>query len=503
MLSCKSINTIYGQFYRQVCRHPDLPAVITSMQTHSFRQLADQAARLAAVLPQDTRRIGVVVGHSPMMIALLLAILKNGAAYIPAEPSFPTRRIVTMLDDARADLLITDQDRARFDGLDLPVVCLEDLIARSDKLPADPAFWKETPEDLAYILYTSGTTGRPKGVMISSANVCHYARAFEQEFHTGPGDVMLQYSVCSFDIFTEEVFTSLLNGAAIAIPDENERSSLPALMCFVQAEGVTIISGFPYLLDQLNRLPALPDCLRLLISGGDVLRETYISRLRRMLPVYNTYGPSETTVCAAYCDCSQNEPLSDCTFPIGHPVAECEILLLDDQGDPVPDGEPGEICILGQGVGLGYAGDHPIENQAFTYWKDGARMYRSGDIGRRLPDGQLAFLHRRDDQVMILGRRVEPAEVQNALSSIEGIADAVVHAYFDPSHQAYLIGYVILNDPALSLESIRQGLSALLPSFMIPEFIVRMSAFPYNDHGKIDTRLLPVVLKEGRANENR
>lgn len=492
-------NRIYALFFDWVSKSPDAPALIDAKGTLSYFETAKRAAELSAALPADARRIGVVMEHSSSLILLLLAILKNGAAYIPAEPSFPTKRIDFMMEDARADLLITDQDPGRFSDCDIPVWSFSYLVEKAGD--GDLYSYKEKPEDPAYILYTSGTTGKPKGVMVSSANVCHYARAFEHEFHSGPGDLMLQYSVCSFDIFTEEVFTTLLNGAALVIPNAEQKKDIHSLMQFIQDKGITIVSGFPYLLEQMNRLDSIPDSLHLLISGGDVLRESYVSNLRSKVHVYNTYGPAETTVCAAYCDCSHTSPLSDGTFPIGHPVLETQIVLLDENGKPVPDGEIGEICILGQGVSMGYTGDRKKENEAFRTTPDGQKIYFSGDLGRMLPDGNLAFLYRKDSQIMILGKRVETGEVENVLSRLPGIAMAAVRAFKDPMDLDYLIAYVVLEDPSLSLTSLRQGLAAELPDYMIPEFFVRMSALPYTPNGKVDTRALPVVMKEGALSQ--
>ncbi|MFR1638931.1 MAG: AMP-binding protein [Eggerthellaceae bacterium] len=179
-----------------------------------------------------------------------------------------------------------------------------------------------TPDDLAYILYTSGSTGTPKGVAVRNRNVCHYVRAFQNEFHPDATDTMLQYAACSFDIFVEEVFATLLSGAALAMPSPETKQDIRSLMDFVEKHEVTEISGFPYLLLDMNRLPSIPACLRLLISGGDVLRARYIENLVGKAEVYNTYGPSETTVCASYCRCNGQPPLPDGTYPVGAPFWE-------------------------------------------------------------------------------------------------------------------------------------------------------------------------------------
>ncbi len=240
-------------------------------------------------------------------------------------------------------------------------------------------------------------------------SVVNYAEAFGHEFHTAPGDVMLQYSICSFDIFVEEVFTTLLNGATLAIPPKKVKDgSLADLMEFCERHGVTEVSGFPYLLADMNRHHRFPGTLRLLISGGDVIRASYISWLKdRDFVIYNTYGPSETTVCATYFRIDNAVPLDDGTFPVGNAVKGVGVKILDNNLNEVSAGETGEICIFGEGVSRGYLGNPP-EQENFVTLEDGTRMYRSGDLGYMLPDGNIAFLRRKDRQVMILGKRVEP-----------------------------------------------------------------------------------------------
>ena len=179
----------------------------------------------------------------------------------------------------------------------------------------------------------------------------------------------------------EEVFTSLLNGAALAIPADEDKADIHALMAFVERHHVTMISGFPYLLAEMNHLSVIPSSLRLLISGGDVLRGVYVDHLLNKAEVYNTYGPSETTVCASYYRCNSGTVLEDGTYPIGHPVLGAQIRILDQSGNEVAKGQTGEICIYGGGVSLGYIGDHAEENRAFERQPDGSTMYRSGDLG--------------------------------------------------------------------------------------------------------------------------
>ena len=326
------------------------------------------------------------------------------AMYVPAEPTFPTGRIHYMMGEAKVDFVLTEmQFTSKLENY-------EQIYSDCSICMAAPGsetrVYGQNEDDLAYILYTSGTTGRPKGVSVTNKNVCHYVRAFENEFHPKQGDIMLQHSVCSFDIFVEEVFTSLLNGAALAIPSEDDKKDIKSLMAFVEWHGVTMLSGFPYLLAEMNHLDSIPKYLRLLISGGDVLRGHHVNNLLDKAEVYNTYGPSETTVCASYYRCRDGQVLSDGTYPIGHPVFGTSIKILDRDGNEVQQGETGEICIFGNGVSNGYAGDNEEENKAFVNLPDGTRMYHSGDLGYILPDGNIGFLHRMDTQIMIYGKRV-------------------------------------------------------------------------------------------------
>ena len=488
-------DTIYALFENVVRNHKNETAIIENNRTLTFGELSDLADRIAERFPQKITSVGIVMSHRAEMIASMLAVLKCGARYVPAEPDFPVGRIRYMMEEANVDFILTEKENEnKLEGFPFRLVDCEICGAKTPAAKRAPACVPEMP---AYVLYTSGTTGRPKGVCVTNRNVCHYVRAFEQEFHPTAGDVMLQYSVCSFDIFVEEVFAGLLNGTALAIPTQEEKSDIQSLMDFVERHHVTIISGFPYLLAEMNHLKTIPSRVRLLISGGDVLRGVYVNNLLEQAEVYNTYGPSETTVCASYYRCNQGTVLADGTYPIGHPVKGTEIRILDQDGKELPDGETGEICIYGDGVSLGYIGDHEEENKAFVASEDGSRMYRSGDLGYILPDGNIAFLHRKDTQVMIYGKRVEVSEVESRLYQCKGVGQAVVRAFTDEDGLSYMTAYVVPSDQDIKVSEVKKELAENLPSFMIPEFIVKMPQIPLNASGKPDAAKLPVVMKAG------
>lgn len=488
-------NTVYGLFRAIVEKQPDATAIIENDRTMTFKELSDMVDMIADSFPDNTRSVGIIMRHRAEMIASIFAVLKSGAMYVPAEPTFPTGRIHYMMTEAKVDFILTEMQYAsKSEGFN--TIYSDCSICAADANSKKRAY-KQNADDLAYVLYTSGTTGQPKGVSVTNKNICHYVRAFENEFHPKIGDIMLQYSVCSFDIFVEEVFTSLLNGAALAIPCDDDKKDVKSLMAFVDKHKVTMLSGFPYLLAELNHLDVFPKSLRLLISGGDVLRGHYVDNLIDKAEVYNTYGPSETTVCASCYRCRDGAVLDDGTYPIGRPVLGAEIKILDVSGNEVQNGETGEICIFGNGVSNGYIGNRKEENKAFVKLSDGTTMYRSGDLGYILPDGNIAFLHRKDTQIMIYGKRVEVAEVETKLYQCGGVEQAVVRPFTDEEGLSYMIAYVVAKDKDLKVSQLRKELAENLTDFMIPEFIVKMPHIPLNTNGKPDMTKLPVVMKAG------
>ena len=488
--------SIWTVFEKQCILRPSDTAVIdVDGRVFSFSKLKALVETVQALFPEDRpTRVGIVMDHGVEMIAAMLAVVRSGAAYVAAEPDFPAERVNFMMRQAGVDFIITSPHYSnRFVGyMVLPLAAGEGINPR-------PSVDASTVggNAPAYILYTSGTTGTPKGVVVTNDNVVGYAVAFEHEFHAGPGDVMMQFSVCTFDIFTEEVYGSLLNGAALAItPMAVKAGSVAGLMEFARRRGVTMISGFPLLMLDINKSgEELPASLRLLISGGDVLRASYVDRLVKLVDVYNTYGPSETTVCATYFRCNGHRPLTDGTYPIGKPVLGADVKLVDAEGKPVQDGEAGELMISGRGVSLGYLVKCP-ESSNFITLEDGRRAYLSGDIGMRLPDGNIAFLHRKDTQVMIGGRRVECSEVENVMTGMPEVERAVVLTHEDEDHQPYMTAYVVPScPPTFSLKKLRAKMAQKLTDFMIPEFFVILDTLPLTPNGKVNKRALPRVMK--------
>lgn len=486
-------DTLAENFAARVEASPNRIAVRDEKRTLTFVELDQMANTIIAQFPFMPTRVGIVMDHGVEMIASIWAILKAGAGYVPAEPSFPPERITYMMKESEVDFIITQQH-------------YDSLVEDSRRIYVEQGFVAEegaasvneqtAPSDIAYVLYTSGTTGYPKGVVVEQRNVCNYVRAFCREFQPSSSDIMLQNSVCSFDIFVEEVFPVLLAGGSLAIPESFTRSHFPSLMNFVDEHRVTIMSGFPYLFWDMNELDEIPVTLRLLISGGDVLKASYVSQLIKEVTVYNTYGPTETTVCASYFKCNGYEPLEDGTYPIGKPVHGAKVVICDESLQPAKIGEIGEICIAGKGVSRGYLKNN-VQSEVFLTDDQERRWYRSGDLGYVLPDGNIAFIKRNDAQVMIRGKRVEPQEVETVLERNEGIAHAVVTAANDENGLAYLTAYLVPASKSLRVSRIKKYLGQHVPDYMIPEFFVTLSELPLTLNGKVDRRALPVILKGG------
>lgn len=486
----ESTRTIYSRFKNIVDSQPDAIAIVEDSRSLTYIELDSMVNDIMRKFyDSKPKMVGIVMSHGAEQIAAMLAVLKSGAGYVPAEPFLPEDRINYMMETAEVDFIITDKFCHELNGGVANPKTEENMTDRS------------TPDGVAYILYTSGTTGRPKGVIQENHSVVNYAEAFEEEMKIGKGDIMLQYSVCSFDIFVEEVFTTLLNGATLAIPSKVIRNgSLESLMKFCDRHRVTILDGFPYLIADINEQPELlPHSVRLIVSGGDVIRGSYITNLRdKGVKIYNTYGPSETCVCSNYFRVDNADPLADGTFLIGKPIKGVKVKILDKKFKEVPKGKVGEICIFGEGVNQGYIGNPP-EQSNFVTLADGTRFYRSGDMGYELPDGNMAFLHRRDKQVMILGKRVEPDEVENVLNDCPEVERGIVRAFLDSTGLHYLTAYFVPRE-GFSIHDIKQWLRDKLTDFMVPEFFIALKHIPLTRRGKVDMEALPIVVKEGERN---
>ena len=481
-------DTINILFERQAERTPGNIAVRHAGTGMSYGELNTLANRMAHCLLSHGVRpetfTGIVADHSPQMIAAILGVIKSGAAYVAAEPDFPRERIAFMLEETRAGVVFTERKYAEvLPGWIKPVFIDDDF----HEFPGHNPSPDITDTNVLYALYTSGTTGAPKGVVIEHRNVANYVRAFTGEFGMNETDKMLQCSVCTFDIFVEELYPVLLCGGTLVVASRRERSNARLLAGLMECEKVTVVSGFPYLLQELDKI-GIPSALRVAISGGDVLRGEYVENLIKKVPVYNTYGPSETTVCATYYRYT-GETTSRGSVPIGCAIAGVGVCILDEKLQPVKQGHKGEICITGAGVGRGYL-HRPVETSRAFIERDGARMYLTGDMGVELPDGNIDFISRKDRQVMIWGKRVEPSEVESVMSRLDGVDMAAVKSFPDTEGNNRLAAYYA-GAKTIGGHRWREYLGKYLPEYMIPEYFIRLEAMPRTTNGKIDLKRLP------------
>jgi non-ribosomal peptide synthetase-like protein len=501
---------LHDIFETQAEMRPDDIAVAFGSHSISYGELAARTNQLARYLRGRGARRGATVAmllpRSIEAYAAILGILKAGAAYVPIDPEYPADRIAWILEDSGAVAVVTDAaTAARCAAFHGPVVRIDALgpDADRDRIGAEsPGALRRDQdcadsEDLCYVIYTSGSTGRPKGVMVAHRNACHLVRAERRIFGVRREDRVYQGASLCFDLSVEEIWLAFGAGATLIAATPEMARAGPDLSRQLAESGVTVLSCVPTLLSMLeSRLGDLPS-LRLLILGGETcskeLAERWIRPWRRIV---NTYGPTETTVIATYADVVPGRPVT-----IGRPVPGYLIYLLDDQLQPVPQGGTGEICIGGAGVARGYRGllaetlarfvPDPFAAQRGEDGA-GARMYRSGDLGRLDGEGNIEFAGRADGQVKLRGLRVELGEIESALLRDKSVRAAACALCESASGDLQLVGYVVpRSEASVDEERLFLQLRRWLPAWMVPSLIETVSDLPRLPSGKLDRMSLP------------
>lgn len=486
----------------QASTRPQAPAMASGRAALNYRELDLRAGELAQVLsglgvgPETV--VGLLVPRSPALAVGALGILKAGGAYVPLDPSYPRARLAFMLEDARAPVLLAEQSvKARLPAGDRALIVLDEC-GRLVEAPVDSRRKRPEPavgpRNLAYVIYTSGSTGRPKGVEITHASLLNLAQWHQRTFQVTEKDRASQVARVGFDAAVWEIWPYLTAGASLHAPDEALLSEPEALRDWLVAERVTI--GFVPT-PMAERLLALPwpvgAALRVMLTGGDALH-TYAPAHIPFLLV-NNYGPTECTVVATSALVPPRGS-ADRLPPIGFPIRNTRIHVLDASGNQVPAGASGELYIGGAGVARGYRNRPDLTAERFVpdpfSGEPGDRLFRTGDLARYLPDGQLAFLGRIDDQVKVRGFRVEPNEVAAALNEHPAILQCVVAAREISPGDQHLIAYAVFK-PGLrpALTELREFLGARLPEFMVPATIVVLECLPLTPNGKVDRHALP------------
>ena len=496
--------TLSGWFEATAARYPDRIAVSVPLAgtsaALSYADLDRRANGVALALAGRGVRRGTFVGlfaeRGIDAIVGMLGILKAGAAYVPVDPAYPPDRIRFIFEDAQVPVVVSSgglRDRAAAAGVG--VIDVSGMAPAA--LVAPPSAGPSTPDDAAYMIYTSGSTGRPKGVVVTHANATRLFTATENWFHFDETDVWTVFHSLAFDFSVWEIWGALLyGGRAVMVPQDVTRSP-EAFAALLQRDGVTVLnqtpSAFGALLDQQQRSGwMLSHQLRWVVFGGEALNpqslEPWFQHYGDAAPtLVNMYGITETTVHVTYRRLSRADVGSRSV--IGAPIPDLQVYLLDQRGQPVPIGVPGEICVGGAGVSRGYWNREDLTTLRFVPNPFGAgRLYKSGDLGRYLANGDIEYLGRLDHQVKIRGFRIELGEIESALTSHAEVRQALVVAQHQPAGDR-LVAYVATTMTATDL---RRHLQDRLPDYMVPAVIIPVGSFPLTAHGKIDHAALPV-----------
>ncbi|HBL31161.1 MAG TPA: non-ribosomal peptide synthetase, partial [Acidobacteria bacterium] len=498
---------VHELFEEQAERTPEAVAAVCGEERIDYRGLDLLANRLAnrlvALGVGPEVMVGVCLGRSLDLLVATLAVLKAGGAYVPLDPAFPGERLAFLLNDTQARVVLTEERLLPAlpvqDGM--IVLCLDRervaLLEESGERPARAA----TADNLAYVMFTSGSTGAPKGVAVLHRGVVRLVRGADYA-RLGPQEVMLQLAPVAFDASTLEIWGSLLNGGRLVLLPL-QAPSLEELGEAIELEGITslwLTAGLFHQLvdDQLDRLQGV----RQLLAGGDVLSVPHVEKLLARFPhlrLVNGYGPTENTTFTA-CGSPADPQAVGSSVPLGRPIANTRVYLLDRDLQPVPIGVPGELFTAGDGLARGYFQRPELTAERFVpspFGASGERCYRTGDLARFLPDGRLEFLGRIDGQVKIRGHRVEVGEIEVALVRHPEVREAVVVARLYGPGDKRLVAYVVPAEGAVITDgALRQALKRTLPDAMIPSAFVLLEALPLTPNGKVDRRALP---EPGRA----
>ncbi|MFF3847789.1 amino acid adenylation domain-containing protein [Streptomyces sp. NPDC002328] len=501
--------TLVELFERQTARTPDALATVFGDERLTYAELDARAEALAAGLRARGARpeeiVAVALHRSTELVVALLAVLKSGAAYLPVDPSLPAERIAFMLSDAAPVLLLTTSDVA--DGLPAAASAPRLLLdaegggGTADAAPAVSVAPEPgepgglLPSHPAYVIYTSGSTGQPKAVVVEHSAIVNRLLWMQDRYGLGPDDRVLQKTPFGFDVSVWEFFWPLLTGAALVVAEPGGHKDPAYLARVIQRESVTTAHFVPSMLAAFVAEPAAAGCrsLRRVVCSGEALPEELKNRFLDVLdvPLHNLYGPTEAAVDVTHWDCRRAD---EGPVPIGRPIWNTALYVLDPAGRPVPVGFPGELFLAGAGLARGYLRRPALTAERFPldpFGPPGSRMYRTGDIARLRADGAVEYLGRTDDQVKIHGFRIELGEIETALARQAGVGRAAVVVREDTPGERRLVGYVV-PEPGAAPEAgaLRAELARSLPEYMVP-LVVVVDALPVTPNGKLDRRALP------------
>jgi amino acid adenylation domain-containing protein/non-ribosomal peptide synthase protein (TIGR01720 family) len=496
----------------QAARMPHAPAVLYGAESVSYGELEARSNRLAALLRRRGTGpevpVGVCLERSPDLLVAVLGVLKAGGAYVPLDPAYPADRLAYTLRDSGARLLLTRAELAgRLPDTGAEVLALE---AEAERIARESAAAPEGgagPENLAYVIYTSGSTGRPKGVRVEHRSLAATLLRAREAFAFGPGDEMPCLASYAFDIWLFETFLPLLDGAAVRVVPAERVPDVPALLAEIRE--ATALHAVPALMRQVMEqasagVAELPR-LRRVFVGGDAVSPELLERMRAAWPAADLrvlYGPTEgAIICASH---AVREGGTARGQMVGRALGNAVLYVRDAAGGLAPQGAPGELCLRGACVARDYLGRPDLTAEKFVPdpfgTEPGARMYRTGDRVRWLPDGTLEFLGRTDQQVKIRGFRIEPGEIQAVLLREPGLRDALVVPREDAPGERRLVAYLV-GEAVPAAGELRARLREVLPEYMVPAAFVRLDELPLSPNGKVDRRALPVPEAAGAERE--
>lgn len=489
--------TIISLFEQAVHNHPERVAIKTAHKSVTYRELDQRSGQLAHILLRDyqLQPEELVLLHferSEWMLIGILAVLKAGAAYVPVDPAYPAARISYILDDSGSSILLYDV---------LPAAVIQDTIlhcidVKEIDYTGDMAVTAIKPQQLAYVIYTSGTTGNPKGVLIEHHSVVRLLFNDKPLFDFDAADNWSLFHSYCFDFSVWEMYGALLYGGCLTIvPKEIAQDSI-AFYDFIQEEKITVLNQTPTAFRGLvqsnqSRFREQPVSVRYLIFGGEALKPEILREWEQAFPGcknVNMYGITETTVHVTYKEITITE-IKENKSNIGLPIPTLSCYVLDLDLQQVPAGVTGELCVGGAGVARGYLNKHELTAQKFID-KQGEKLYRSGDFARILLNGDIEYIGRKDEQVKIRGHRIETGEIETVLQLLEGIRDAVVIPMKVTGDEYDLVAYFIPEE-GHSYTHLRQQLGDKVPAYMVPAYLIALSAFPLNNNGKLDKSALP------------
>ncbi|GDY33429.1 Pls/PosA family non-ribosomal peptide synthetase [Gandjariella thermophila] len=493
------------QVFEKTCDAvPSAVAVECGRERLTYWELDERANQLAHVLRARGVgagcRVAILLHRSVETYVALLGVGKSGAAFVPVDPGAPADRVAYIAEDADVDLVVTAGDLvALTGGLDRPVLALDAAVAELAAAPRSRPVVADAGDPAAYVIYTSGSSGRPKGVEVAQSSICNFLAVVPQVYDVRPGDRVYQGMTIAFDFSIEEIWPTWAVGATVVAGPNDSRRLGAELADFLDAARVTVLYCVPTLLATIPRdLPRV----RSLLVGGEACPRGLVARWarpgRRML---NTYGPTEATVTATWCELTPDRPVT-----IGRPLPTYSVVILDEDGRVVPDGEVGEICLGGPGVARGYVGRPELTAQRFIDHPlagPGGRLYRTGDLGRVTVEGEIEYLGRADAEVKIRGHRVDLGEIETVLLEDPGVAEAVAALVPLPGTDAgegepvrELAAYIVPTpDAAAGGDALVRGLSERLrrrlPGYMTPSFVDVVGSLPTMPSGKVDRSRLP------------